>query len=86
MAKEKFRVRIFQNGGDWANSGQLIFYDYDGELYKFLKVENNIFTDHACGNYVLGTVKLVDMWESNYSNFEPLAPLETTIEFIDEEK
>ena len=83
---KKYKVRVFQNGGDWANSGQLIYNDYDGELYKFLKVENNIFTDHACGNYVWGTVKQVDMYESNYSNMEQAAPCETTIEFMDGER
>ena len=81
------KVRIFNNAGaHWPTPGHLIFNDYDGELYKFLKVENEIFTDHACGDYVWGTVKPVDMYESNYSNFESLAPLETTIEFNDNYK
>ena len=80
-----FKVRIFQNGGAWPNSGEMLFHDYDGELYKFLKVENTIFTDHPCGNYVWGRVKLVDMFESNYSNMEQAAPCETTIEFMDSE-
>ena len=82
---KKYKVRVFQNGGDWANSGQLIYHDYDGQLYKFLEVENSIFTDHPCGNYVWGTVKPVDMYESRWTNSEFGAPMETTIEFMDSE-
>ena len=81
--KDTFKVRVFQYGEDWPNEGEYFFHKYDGELYKFEKVENTIFTDYPCGNYVFGTVRLIDIFETEFETAQQYVKDETPIEFVE---